>query len=132
MRKCGKCGGRLRRVHRTLLERFSYMAIYECRDCRKEQFYPRRFRYHFGDACRCPKCGTFRVVRLKERDRIDPLSTGFLNFLERVVSRGKLFHCRYCRLQFFDRRELATGGHAEQAPDEAEDTAPRDSAKSDA
>jgi hypothetical protein len=33
---------------------------------------------------------------------------GFLNFLERVASKGRLFHCRWCRLQFYDRRGLAT------------------------
>ena len=33
MLKCEQCGGRVRRVHRTFFERFSYMAIYECRDC---------------------------------------------------------------------------------------------------
>ena len=29
-----------------------------------------------------------------------------VNFLKRM-SGGKLVHCRYCRLQFFDRRPLA-------------------------
>ena len=125
MRKCGKCGGRLRRVHRTFFERFSYMAIYECRDCRKEVFYPRRYKYHFGTGCRCPKCGTFRVVRLKVRNQIDPMSTGLLHFLERVAARGKLYHCRYCRLQFYDRRQLAKGEVGAPA-DEPEVTAPPD------
>jgi hypothetical protein len=32
---------------------------------------------------------------------------GFLNFLERMAS-GRLHHCRYCRLQFWDRRPLAS------------------------
>ena len=106
--KCIKCGERLRRVHRTFAERFSYMAIYECRKCEREEFVPRRFRYHFGASCRCPVCGTYRVSRLKQPDKIDRMHGGFLNFVERLVSRGRLFHCRWCRLQFFDRRELAT------------------------
>jgi hypothetical protein len=33
---------------------------------------------------------------------------GFLNLLERLISKGRLFHCRWCRLQFYDRRGLAT------------------------
>jgi DNA-directed RNA polymerase subunit RPC12/RpoP len=105
--KCGQCGGKLRRVHRTFWERFSYMAIYECRKCEREEFAPRRYRYHLGQNTRCPVCGSFRVVKLKHPDRIDRMHTGFLNFLERISGKGKLFHCRWCRLQFYDRRELA-------------------------
>jgi hypothetical protein len=105
--KCGQCGGKLRRVHRTFLERFSYMAIYECRKCEREEFVSRRFRYHLGPSCRCPLCGTYRVVRLKQPDKIDRKHGGFLNLLERFAGGGRLFHCRWCRLQFFDRRGLA-------------------------
>ena len=106
--KCKQCGERLRRVHRTFVERFSYMAIYECRKCEREEFAPRRYRYHMGPTCRCPECGTYRVVRLKQPDHIDRKHGGFLNLLERLVGKGRLFHCRWCRLQFFDRRPLAT------------------------
>jgi DNA-directed RNA polymerase subunit RPC12/RpoP len=84
------------------------MAVYECRTCKREEFAPRRFRYHFGPSCRCPLCGTYRVVRLKQPDKIDRMHGGFLNFLERLISKGRLFHCRWCRLQFYDRRRLAT------------------------
>ena len=83
------------------------MAVYVCPACRREENAPRRFRYHFGPACRCPLCGTHRVVRLKTPDRIDRKHTGFLNLLERMSGGGRLFHCRWCRLQFFDRRKLA-------------------------
>ena len=107
--KCVQCGQRLRRVHRTFFERFSYMAVYECRTCKREEFAPRRFRYHFGPSCRCPVCGTYRVVRLKQPDKIDRMHGGFLNFLERLAGKGRLFHCRWCRLQFFDRRGVGTG-----------------------
>ena len=107
MVKCGQCGGRLRRVHRTLFERFSYMAIYACKECENEEFVPRRYRYHLGPHARCPRCGTLRLSKLKEPDKIDPMHTGPLEFLERIAG-GKLFHCRYCRLQFHDRRRLST------------------------
>ena len=107
--KCKLCGEKLRRVHRTFVERFRYMAIYECKACESEEFAPRRFTYHFGPSCRCPECGTYRVVRLKQPDHIDRKHSGFLNLLERFAGRGRLFHCRWCRLQFFDRRGLGTG-----------------------
>jgi hypothetical protein len=106
--KCGQCGARLRRVHRTFLERFSYMAIYECQKCEREEYVPRRFRYHLGPACRCPVCGSYRVSKLKTADRIDRFHGGFLNLLERIASHGQLIHCRWCRLQFYDRRPLQT------------------------
>jgi hypothetical protein len=44
-------------------------------------------------------------VKLKSRDRIDPLETGFLNFIEHLLG-GGLYHCKFCRLQFYDRRKL--------------------------
>ena len=105
--KCRQCGGKMRRVHRTFLERFSYMAIYECHKCERQEFAPRRYRYHLGHTSRCPVCGTYRVVKLKQPDKIDRRHGGFLNLLERVAGGGRLFHCRWCRLQYYDRRPLA-------------------------
>jgi DNA-directed RNA polymerase subunit RPC12/RpoP len=102
---CAECGGRLRRVHRTFWERFKYLAIYECRSCEREVQVPRHHTYHFGSACRCPRCGTFRVVKLKVPDKIDPMHGGPLNWVERLMG-GNLYHCCYCRVQFFDRRPL--------------------------
>ena len=96
------------------------MAIYQCHTCEHEDFIPRRYRYHLGPSCRCPVCGTYRVVRLKERDRIDRMQSGFLNLLERVAGKGRLFHCRWCRLQFYDRRPLA----AEAPPKPANEIVP--------
>ena len=106
--RCRECGDSLKRVHRTFFERFSYMAIYECQKCRHEEFIARRYRYHTGPSCRCPECGTYRVVRLKQPDKIDRKHRGFLNLLERIAGKGRLYHCRWCRLQFFDRRPLRT------------------------
>jgi hypothetical protein len=48
------------------------------------------------------------VSRLKQPDKIDRKHGGFLNMLERLAGKGRLFHCRWCRLQFFDRRAIAT------------------------
>ncbi len=106
MRKCIHCGGKLRRIHRTPIERISYMAIFQCCLCNREQYMPRPFRLHFGPHARCPKCGTYRLTRLAELDVIDSVQGGFLNLLERLCH-GNLFHCRFCRVQFYDRRPLA-------------------------
>src|SRR4051812_4285111 len=106
------------------------MAIYECQKCEREEFVPRRFRYHLGPSCRCPVCGSFRVSKLKTPDRIDRFHGGFLNLLERLASRGQLFHCRWCRLQFYDRRMLATelarsAGEPNRVADGPQDAADR-------
>lgn len=128
MRKCSECGGGLKRVHRTFWQRFTYMAVYKCRDCERRIPAPRRYTYHFGNASRCPQCGTFRIVRLKERDKIDGMHKGFLNLMERLAG-GRLYHCRYCRLQFWDRRALIT--EVQPPPEQAEVSAPpSDTAKS--
>jgi len=131
MHKCGQCGGKLRRVHRSFGERFSYLAIYACRDCNNEEFVPRRYKYHFGPHARCPRCGTLRISKLKEPDKIDPMYIGLLNFLERI-SGGKLYHCRYCRCQFYDRRRTAAEATAAEAHAGREVTTPPGTASSDA
>ena len=104
MRTCSRCGGRLGRVHRTLFERLSYLAVYECSGCKEEQVVLRPWRYHLGPRSRCPVCGSYRITKLKAPDKIDPMKSGFFNLVERMA-KGKLYHCHFCRLQFYDRRE---------------------------
>ena len=82
----------MRRVHRTLLERVNYLAIYECKECHTEDNLPRAHQLHRGEAARCPKCGTYRITRLKEPDKIDPMHRGILNALEHMAG-GRLQHC---------------------------------------
>jgi len=110
VKKCTKCGGELRRVHRTFFERFEYLALYQCCRCQEEQADVRQYRYHFGEYCRCPRCGTFKLTRLKQPDKIDPMIGGVLNFVERVLGGKRLRHCRYCRIQFYDRRDVRAAG----------------------
>ncbi|HEY1218867.1 MAG TPA: hypothetical protein VGF03_08005 [Bryobacteraceae bacterium] len=105
MRKCIHCGGKVRRIHRTALERFAYLAIYQCCLCEREQHLPRPFRLHFGPHARCPQCATYRLTRLGEPDAVDTMQGGLWNLLERWFG-GNLYHCRFCRVQFYDRRPL--------------------------
>jgi hypothetical protein len=83
------------------------MAIYECRQCKLQEFVPRRYIYRLGPHCRCPKCGTYRVSKLKKPDRIDPNHAGILNFFG-LLAGGSLHHCCYCRIQFYDRRPVSS------------------------
>jgi DNA-directed RNA polymerase subunit RPC12/RpoP len=121
----------MRRVHRTLMERISYLAIYSCKECQAEDNLPRAHQLHRGKAARCPLCGTYRISRLKEPDPIDKMHTGLLNLLEKMAG-GRLFHCRYCRIQFWDRRRLqqeVLAGEAEEAETEPETAAPNSDAR---
>src|SRR5690349_9574625 len=109
------------------MERFTYLAIYECRDCENEEFIPRQYTYHFGENTRCPRCGTYRVTRLKGLDRIDKMVPGLWNKYEQWRG-GSLYHCCFCRVQFYDRRKMAPrvnlqpiveGGQITSSPDTA-------------
>jgi hypothetical protein len=131
MRKCKQCNGKLKRVHRTFLERFSYMAIFGCPTCETEEFVPRRYTYHFGESARCPRCGSFRPTKLRERDKIDKMQWGIMNLAERWAG-GRLYHCCFCRLQFYDRRPLAERHKVEAAGEPEPVAIPPDTAKSDA
>jgi hypothetical protein len=82
------------------------MAIYQCRQCQRIEYLPRHYRFHIGPYSRCPSCGTFRISRLKEPDKIDRMNRGLLNFAEHLAG-GRIFHCNFCRIQFYDRRSLA-------------------------
>jgi len=126
VQKCGYCGsGRLKRVHRTFFERFSYLAIYECRECENEEFIPRQYTYHLGENARCPRCGTLRVTKLRAPDKIDPMIPGLLNRVEKMAG-GTLHHCCFCRIQFYDRRKMAPRTTLEPIQPEtaAQETAP--------
>jgi hydrogenase maturation factor HypF (carbamoyltransferase family) len=122
VKKCGHCGGRLRRIHRTWLERLSFMAKYRCRQCQSTETVPHPYRFHLGKRCRCHRCGTYRVTKLKARDKIDPMETGLLNLFEKIAG-GGVYHCKFCRVQFWDRRKFApvakAAGAAEGAPRKA-------------
>jgi len=111
------------------MERLRYMAIYECPKCATEEFIPRRYTYHFGESARCPRCGSFRPSKLRERDKIDKMQWGFLNQVERWAG-GRLYHCCFCRLQFYDRRPLAEKAKVEMAGEGEPVASPPDTAKS--
>jgi len=55
--------------------------------------------------------------------------TGLLNMLERMAG-GRLHHCRYCRIQFWDRRRLAAEVAAGEAAAEEADAQETETAAS--
>lgn len=59
------------------------------------------------DVCRCPDCGTSRLVARKKRDHIDRMSRAPSSVIAKWRG-GKLYHCIFCRLQFYSTKPLAS------------------------
>jgi transcription elongation factor Elf1 len=114
MRQCSQCGGKLKRNHRSWLQRLVYVAMFTCPDCGHDEFVP-RLSYRFGSGCRCPRCGTPKVTKLRERDHIDRMQAGLWNLVARLTG-GQLYHCCLCRLQFYDRRPFQQTDTRRQPP----------------
>jgi DNA-directed RNA polymerase subunit RPC12/RpoP len=100
---CLQCGGELRRSRRRLIERFGYSKAYRCKDC------DARVRVSIASDSKnlkfaaCPKCRTHELSAPKRVDKIDKLLKGPRSLLQRLLG-GTLYHCWYCRLQFYDLR----------------------------
>jgi hypothetical protein len=78
--------------------------MYECGQCHTRKPEPRWYALFLGDYPRCPRCGTYRLTRLGTRDKIDPMEKGLVNFVQFLCG-SDLYHCRYCRVQFYDARK---------------------------
>jgi hypothetical protein len=95
------CGGKTVRVHRTFREKFTCIAVYHCRQCGTRHERQRPFMFYFAERTRCPLCGTERLSRLSRRDGIDPMHWNLFLPLRRICD-VRLYHCRFCRIQFYD------------------------------
>jgi hypothetical protein len=60
-----------------------------------------------GRIAQCPDCGTTRLVIRRTRDPIDRCESGFLAWWRRKTG-ATLYHCIFCRLQFYRRLPLAS------------------------
>jgi DNA-directed RNA polymerase subunit RPC12/RpoP len=101
--KCLQCGGELRRSRRKLFERFGYVKAYRCKDCKARvrlgvASHAKKLKY-----ASCPKCHTHELTAPRRVDKIDKMVGGPRSFFQRLMG-GKLYHCWYCRLQFYDLR----------------------------
>jgi hypothetical protein len=103
MRNCASCGGDLVRVPRTFLQKFAYFAVFTCRKCEARQTLDQWFLFMFGRTSRCPRCGGFKVKKLREVDDIDPMYKNPISYLQKWFG-GSIHWCPACRLQFYDVR----------------------------
>jgi len=103
MALCEKCGGRLTRRHRKWYQRFVYKQVLQCRKCGIESQTPREFTLKPTAIVQCPRCHTNKVSRRIAPDKIDPVIKSFGSMIQGLLG-GRLYHCNYCRIQFYDLR----------------------------
>jgi cytoskeletal protein CcmA (bactofilin family) len=71
------------------------------------------------DQVRCPHCKTTRLKVLKKLDRIETLYGNALMNRMRARRGDTLYHCVFCRLQFYDPRKPEAPAAQKSAPEEA-------------
>jgi DNA-directed RNA polymerase subunit RPC12/RpoP len=100
---CRECGGSLRRSKRRNLDRFQYLEAYRCQGCGARYHVTLGSRLNLARFAKCPKCRYQDITALKRIDKIDRMRRGLFNFIHRILG-GQLYHCWFCRLQFYDFR----------------------------
>jgi hypothetical protein len=105
------------RVRRSLVSRAIFRRVLHCGACghhvrqwRKPFEATRTF--VFSRHTRCVQCGSSRVRRLPERDRIDRMSTHPVSLLLALTA-APIYHCNPCRLQYRDWRSIGPDSNAE-------------------
>jgi hypothetical protein len=64
----------------------------------------------------CPQCHTCKVSRRIAPDKIDPVIRSFSSMIKGLLG-GRLYHCVYCRIQFYDLRHSIKNAPGKQDPD---------------
>jgi hypothetical protein len=102
MQNCLSCGGLLMRVHRTFAEKIVYIAVLECSKCARRQVFWCLFL--LGRRTHCPHCWNVNLDKLKSVDFIETMYKNPLSYFQKWLG-GNLYHCSFCRLQFYDLRD---------------------------
>jgi DNA-directed RNA polymerase subunit RPC12/RpoP len=100
---CRECGAGLRRSKRRFLDRLRYLEAYRCTGCGARYHVTLSSRLALARYAKCPKCRYQDITPMKRIDKIDKMRGGIFNMIHRVFG-GKLYHCWFCRLQFYDLR----------------------------
>ncbi len=107
MPRCAKCGGGLLRARRNIIEKLIYSTVYRCKTCDLRTGITRAYTLYFSPVCHCPNCGNERVRTRSKPDKIDKLLKTPMSLVQRMLG-GTLYHCLYCRIQFYDVRKLSS------------------------
>ncbi len=100
---CEICETELIRRRRTLIQKVFAQAVFSCPKCHKKNFYHRPFLHKLSLHSQCPQCGTPNVSKLRSIDRVDRLNKNPLRAIIGLLG-APLYHCTFCRLQFWDLR----------------------------
>lgn len=106
MPRCLNCGESLVRTHRKLWEKLIYDLVFKCRACGLRVGEKYHFFLNFGPDARCPRCGTTQLDKRNTRDKIDKLIKTPTSMVHALLG-GYLYHCVFCRIQFYDVRKRA-------------------------
>ena len=71
------------------------------------------------EVAQCPECGTTRLVIRRKRDHIDRYRGGLVAWWRRKMG-GRLYHCIFCRLQFYSTLPLAADVLVREREEQAE------------
>jgi hypothetical protein len=93
------------RVHRTLLERVFFQSVHRCRACDSRERRP-YLPMTLSRFARCPECGNEQLRTLRKRDPIDRLHRNPFSRMQSLAG-GRLYYCLFCRLQYYDLRQLS-------------------------
>ena len=107
MPDCSTCGHETIRVRRNYLQKVYTFAIFKCPKCSNRMYLRRASFGALSRYAQCPQCGTRNLSKLKCIDRVDRMNKNPLRMLLMVV-RAPLYHCTFCRLQFWDVRKRAS------------------------
>ncbi len=106
MPRCLKCGESLVRARRAIWEKALYTLVFKCQACEIRIGEKRSYLHYFARFARCPRCGTEQVEKRSTRDRIDKLLKTPVSLAQALLG-GSLYHCVFCRVQFYDLRARA-------------------------
>lgn len=91
---------------KTALESLRFRGIHYCIEC---PLIVKHVRFPFDPAqpaCQCPYCGTTDLGSLSKRDAFDAMYLEFFGVIYHWLTGAQLYHCVFCRIQFYDARPL--------------------------
>jgi DNA-directed RNA polymerase subunit RPC12/RpoP len=103
--QCTKCSGALVRTHRRGPEKLIFAQAYRCKECNHRTRSSYLSTGLFDKYASCPRCGNPVPDRRSRKDKVDSMLHTPLRMLHWMFG-GKLYHCVFCRLQFYDARAV--------------------------
>jgi len=125
--QCQKCGAVMSRSHRRGIERLIFAQAFRCSSCnaRKGLSF---IDAGFGESVSCPRCGNGVPDRRSKPDKVDSMRHSPINLIHWMLG-GRLYHCVFCRLQFYDIRALKSSAPNANEPSQPVESNPSNRAK---